>query len=70
MSKATIYLPDELYKAVKANGIPISETCQRALAAEVALRDTPEEGLEIMGGLYKWLREGRRYLSQLEDFLA
>lgn len=35
MARVNVYLPDELDRRVRAAGIPISEVCQRALAAAV-----------------------------------
>jgi uncharacterized membrane protein (DUF2068 family) len=36
MASANIYLPADLAQAVKAEQVPISEVCQRALQAELA----------------------------------
>jgi hypothetical protein len=68
--RCTVYLPAPLYAEVKQYGISITDTCQRALALEVALAQSPEEGLEVMPDLYAWLRRGRRLLNQLEDLLT
>lgn len=35
MPRVNIWLPDELFDAVKAAGIPMSQVCQKALRLEV-----------------------------------
>jgi hypothetical protein len=35
MARMQVYLPDELYKLVKANGLPASELLQKAVRAEL-----------------------------------
>lgn len=46
MPRISVYLPDELHKAVKAEQVPVSEVCQRALKAELEDRRQRKLGLE------------------------
>ena len=39
MPRMQVYLPEELYRAVKARGLPVSELLQKALAAELRRQD-------------------------------
>ena len=39
MPRMQVYLPDELYQAVKERGLPASELLQRAVRAEIERRD-------------------------------
>jgi len=48
-----VYLPDELYRAVKERGLPASELLQEAVHAELRRRDLNEEA--------------DRYLAELVD---
>lgn len=51
MSKINVYLPDDLAKAVKEAGLPVSAICQRALEQAVrrvsAIRETAMSALDI-----------------------
>ena len=39
MPRMQVYLPDDLYKQIKARGLPASELLQEAVAAEVRRQD-------------------------------
>jgi post-segregation antitoxin (ccd killing protein) len=43
MPRMQVYLPDELYREVKARGLPASELLQMAVRAAVKRRDLLEE---------------------------
>lgn len=43
MPRMQVYLPDELYKAVKDRGLPASELLQEAVEAELRRRRLNEE---------------------------
>jgi post-segregation antitoxin (ccd killing protein) len=51
MARMQVYLPDELYEQVKAQGLPASELLQKAVRAELRRRDL--------------LAETDRYLAEL-----
>lgn len=51
MPRMQIYLPDELYKAVKAGGLPASELLQDAVRAEVRRRELLAAGERYIGEL-------------------
>lgn len=40
MPKVSIYLPDDLYDAVRRHGLPVSSVAQKALEAAVAQQGT------------------------------
>jgi post-segregation antitoxin (ccd killing protein) len=48
-----LYLPDELYEAVKARGLPASELFQRAVRAEIRRLDLLKKTDEYVSGLIK-----------------
>jgi post-segregation antitoxin (ccd killing protein) len=52
MPRMQLYLPDDLYEAVKARGLPASELLQKAVRAELRRLDL--------------LEESARYLAELE----
>lgn len=52
MPRMQVYLPDDLYKAVKKGRLPASELLQDAVRAEVRRREL--------------MREADRYLAELE----
>jgi post-segregation antitoxin (ccd killing protein) len=43
MPRMQVYLPDDLYRAVKERGLPASELLQVAVAAELRRRELNEE---------------------------
>jgi len=51
MPRMQVYLPDELYRALKRERLPASELLQKAVGAELRRR--------------KLLAEGERYLAEL-----
>ena len=51
MARMQVYLPDDLYEQVKAQGLPASELLQKAVRAELRRRDL--------------LAETDRYLAEL-----
>ena len=42
MPRLQVYLPEDLYQAVKARGLPASELLQKAVRAELERRDALE----------------------------
>ncbi len=70
-----VYLPEELYRRVKASGLPVSEILQKALAAELRRLELPTETEKYLAGLTEkfgeptpaeqaradaWVRKGAR----------
>jgi post-segregation antitoxin (ccd killing protein) len=53
MPRLRVYLPDDLYRAVKERGLPASELLQRAVRAELRRQEL--------------LHETERYLAELTD---
>ena len=51
MPRMQVYLPDELYKVVKARGLPASELLQKAVRAEVRRLDLLVETDRYVGDL-------------------
>ena len=51
MPRMQVYLPDELYRAVKERGLPASELLQEAVQAELRRRDLNEEADQYLAEL-------------------
>ena len=49
VGRVNIYLSDELQRRVRDAGLPVSEVCQRALRAELAVRQCGHEHQTIPG---------------------
>jgi len=60
-----VYLPDELYRAVKARALPASELLQEAVRAEVRRLELLAEGDKYLAELVA--RVGKRQLSAETD---
>lgn len=70
-NKITVYMPDDLYERIKhAPNLNLSAVCRIALAREMALAETEEEGLEVLQALYSWMSQGRKLLKELEEVLT
>jgi hypothetical protein len=50
MARMQVYLPDELYQAVKAHGLPASELLQKAVRAEL-------RRLELLGATDRYVAD-------------
>ena len=51
MPRMQVYLPDELYKAVKARGLPASELLQAAVEAELRRQELNDEARDYVSEL-------------------
>lgn len=51
MPRMQVYLPDELYKAVKEHGLPASELLQEAVEAELRRQRLNEEARDHVADL-------------------
>ena len=51
MARMQVYLPDDLYKLVKARGLPASEILQKAVRAELHRLDLLAETDQYVGKL-------------------
>jgi post-segregation antitoxin (ccd killing protein) len=51
MPRMQVYLPDELYRAVKERALPASELLQEAIAAEVRRQQLNEEAARYLDEL-------------------
>ena len=52
-----VYLPEDMYKQVKARGLPVSELLQKALAAELRRQDLLAETDKYVSSLTKKVGE-------------
>ena len=57
MPRMQVYLPEELYKQVKARALPVSELLQKAVAAEMRRQDLLAETEKYLAGLVKKVGE-------------
>jgi len=55
MARIQLYLPDELYEAVKSRGLPASELFQGAVRAELRRLDLLKKTDEYVAGLVEEL---------------
>ena len=53
MPRMQVYLPEEMYRQVKARGLPVSELLQKALAAELRRQDLLAETEKYVAALTK-----------------
>ncbi len=51
MPRVQVYLPDDLYEALKSRGLPASELLQQAVRAEMERRDAIEAVDEYLNDL-------------------
>jgi len=67
MPRVQVYLPDDLYEALKSRGLPASELLQQALRAELERRDAIEAIDEYLTDLGDEVGEPTgRHLSRAE----
>ena len=57
MPRMQVYLPEEMYRQVKARGLPVSELLQKALAAELRRQDLIAETEKYIAALTKKVGE-------------
>ena len=57
MPRMQVYLPEELYRQVKARELPVSELLQKAVAAEMRRQDLLAETEKYLAGLVKKVGE-------------
>lgn len=70
MPRLTVQVSDEVFKKVKALGIPVSLTCQRALIDAVAVREAPTDAQGTISELLVFIGTSRERLNRLEDVLT
>ena len=51
MPRIQVYLPDDLYEALKSRGLPASELLQQAVQAELERRDALDEADDYIAAL-------------------
>lgn len=67
MPRVQVYLPDDLYEALKSRGLPASELLQQALRAELERRDALDAVDEYLSDLGDEVGEpSGRQLSRAE----
>jgi len=67
MPRVQVYLPDDLYEALKSRGLPASELLQQALRAELERREAIDAVDEYISDLGDEVGEpSRRQLSRAE----
>ena len=67
MPRVQVYLPDDLYEALKSRGLPASELLQQALRAELERRDALDAVDEYLSDLGDEVGEpSERQLSRAE----
>jgi Post-segregation antitoxin CcdA len=70
MARVNVQIPEDLYQRVKACGIPVSLTCQRALLAAVTIREAPTNRQQVLTELLDLIATGRERLGRLEMLLT
>jgi len=70
MPRVQVYLPDELYKALKARGLPASELLQQAVRAELERRDALEEADRYVTTLAQEVGEPTQRQTTRADAIA